>query len=228
MSRNAAHSTNPGLGGGAQERSLRADAELNRARILDAAREVFAEQGLDASTNEVARRAGVGVATLFRRFPSRDDLVNAVFADKMAAYVATTEVALADPDPWRGFCRFIEQVCQMQADDSGFADLLTLSFPNAKRLEAERDRAAHALTELLERAKATGRLRQDFVHQDVPLILMANAGVNAATRNAAPDAWRRLVGYLTQAFAAGAAQPLPEPPTKPQMYRALHRLSSGK
>ncbi|MEV7647828.1 hypothetical protein AB0N75_08460, partial [Arthrobacter sp. NPDC089319] len=67
--------------------------------------------------------------------------------------------------------------------------------------------------------------RRDFAHQDVPLILMANAGVVTATRDAAPEAWCRLLGYLLQSFAAAAAKPLPDPPTKPQMYRALMRLS---
>ena len=100
--------------------------------MLSAAREVFAEQGLDASTNEIARRAGVGVATLFRRFPTRDDLVGAAFADKMSAYAAAIDDALADSDPWHGFCGFIERVCQMQADDRGFADVLTMTFPTAK------------------------------------------------------------------------------------------------
>lgn len=205
---------------------MRADAERNRERVLHAAREVFAEQGLDASTNEIARRAGVGVATLFRRFPTRDDLVGAVFADKMAAYVEAIDAALADADAWKGFCGFIERVCEMQADDRGFADVLALTFPTAKALEAERNRAARALTELIERAQATGRLRQDFVHQDVPLILMANAGVVTATRDAAPDAWRRLVGYLLQAFAAEASAPLPKPPTRRQMFRTMVRLSN--
>jgi AcrR family transcriptional regulator len=205
--------------------ALRADAERNRERVLDAAREVFAEQGLDASTNEIARRAGVGVATLFRRFPTRDDLVGAAFADRMAAYAAAIDDALAAPDPWEGFRACIERMCQMQADDRGFADVLTMTFPTAKTLEAERNRSAEALAELLDRAKATGRLRQDFVHQDVPLILMANAGVITATRHAAPEAWRRLVGYLLQSFAAERAQPLPEPPTTTEMYRALMRLA---
>ena len=211
----------PSTGGG----RLRADAERNRLRVLQAARAVFAEQGLEASTNEIARRAGVGIATLFRRFPTRDDLVEAVFADKMAAYSAAVTDALADADPWRGFCGFIERVCEMQADDRGFADVLTLTFPTAKGLEAERDRSAHALTELLDRAKAAGRLRADFAHQDVPLVLMANAGVVTATRDVAPDAWRRIVGYLIQAFAADAARPLPDPPTKTEVYRSLMRLS---
>jgi AcrR family transcriptional regulator len=206
-------------------RGLRVDAERNRVRVLDAAREVFAEQGLDASTNEIARRAGVGIATLFRRFPTRDDLVAAAFADKMSAYAAAIDDALADPDPWRGFCSYVERVCRMQADDRGFADVLTLTFPTAKALEAERDRSAKAVAKLLVRAKASGRLRQDFAHQDVPLILMENAGVVTATREAAPEAWRRLVGYLLQAFAAEGAEPLPEPPSRSQMYRALMRLS---
>ena len=73
--------------------------------------------------------------------------------------------------------------------------------------------------------QATGHLQEDFAHQDVPLILMANAGVVTATRDAAPDAWRRLLSYLLQSFAAEAAKPLPDPATKPQMYRALMPLS---
>ena len=206
-------------------RGLRADAERNRERVIEAARAVFAQQGLDASTNEIARRAGVGIATLFRRFPTRDDLIATVFAEKMRDYSEAIDEALADLDPWNGFCVFIERVCQMQADDRGFADVLTMTFAAAKAFEEERDRAANSLTHLLQRAKAAGRLRADFVHQDVPLILMANAGVVTATRDAAPEAWRRLVGYLIQSFAAEVAQPLPDPPTPRQMYRALLRLS---
>jgi hypothetical protein len=100
-----------------------------------------------------------------------------------------------------------------------------MTFPTAKALEEERNRAARALALLLDRAKAAGRLRPDFAHQDVPLILMANAGVVTATREAAPEGWRRLVGYLLQSFSAEGAQPLPAPPTPDQMYRALLRLS---
>jgi AcrR family transcriptional regulator len=206
------------------ERGLRADAERNRARVLGAAREVFAEQGLQAPMVEIARRAGVGVATLFRRFPTREDLITATFADKMARYAGATDDALADPDPWHGFCTYVERVCAMQAEDRGFTDVLTMTFPTAKEFEAERDRAAAGFAELIGRAKATGRLREDFVHQDLVVVLMANAGVVAATVDAAPDAWRRLVGYLLQAFESDAAAPLPEPPEPRQLYQALMRL----
>jgi hypothetical protein len=97
--------------------------------------------------------------------------LGATFADKMRAYADAVDDALAASDPWRGFCSFIERVCQMQADDDrGFADVLTMTFPTAKALEEERDRTGRGLAALLDRAKATGRPRNDFPHQDVPLI----------------------------------------------------------
>src|SRR6185437_11714807 len=107
------------------ETALRSDAQRNRDRILAAARVIFAEHGLDAPMNEIARKAGVGIATLFRRFPTRDDLVAAVFADRMTAYAAAIDVALQDPDPWHGFCEYVRTICAMQASDRGFTDVLT-------------------------------------------------------------------------------------------------------
>jgi len=205
-------------------RVLRADAERNRERIVAAAREVFAERGLMAPLDEVARRAGVGVATLYRRFPTRADLISGVFETKMAAYANSVEQALADPDPWSGFCRHVAHVCAMQAADRGVTDVLTMTFPTHKRFEAARVRAHSSFVELVDRAKATGRLRNDFVPEDLVMLLMANAGVINATGHAAPQTWRRLVGYLLQSFAAAAAAPLPDPPSPAQMYRALLRL----
>lgn len=189
---------------------------------------MFAEQGLEAPMAEVARRAGVGAATLFRRFPTRDHLIAAAFAAKMAAYAQATDEALADPDPWNGFCRYVEKVCAMQAGDRGFTHVLTMTFPAVKIFEAERDRAAAGFAELIGNAKAAGRLRPDFAHQDLVMVLMANAGVVSATAGAAPDTWRRLVAYLLQAFAAPAREPLPDPPAPGQLYRALLRLERDR
>ena len=101
--------------------TLRADAARNRQAIVEAARAVFAEQGLDAPLDEIAKRAGTGNATLYRRFPQRADLVAAVFADRMAEHVAAVEAGLADDDPWRGFASYIEAVGAMQARDHGIA-----------------------------------------------------------------------------------------------------------
>ena len=104
---------------------LRSDAERNRERIIAAARTVFARDGLNASMASVAREAGVGIATMFRRFPTKEELVDAVFSDRMGAYVDVVTAALDDPDPWNGFVGYIETACAMQAADSGFADVLT-------------------------------------------------------------------------------------------------------
>jgi AcrR family transcriptional regulator len=200
---------------------LRSDAERNRDRILDAARRLYATDGLGVSMAAVARAAGVGIATLFRRFPGQDDLIAAVFADRMAVYGDAVTTALADPDPWRGFTGYVETVCAMQAEDRGFAEVLTMTFPAVKAIEARRDRAYGQFVELIAKAKAGGRLRADFVPEDLPLLLMANAGVIAVTGDAAPDAWRRLVGYLIQAFAAPDPDPLPPAPSPTAMYRAM-------
>jgi len=203
---------------------LRADAERNRQRLITAAREVFAERGLDVPIEDIARHAGVGVATLYRRFPTRADLIAGAFEAKMAGYADAVAHALTEPDPWAGFCGYIEQVCAMQADDRGFANVLTMTFPTARRFEAERDRAYHAYVELIGRAKAAGKLREDFSPEDVVMLLMANAGVVAATADAAPEVWRRFAAYMIQAFSARDAAPLPPAPAPTAMYLALMRL----
>jgi AcrR family transcriptional regulator len=208
-----------------ENRPLRADAERNRERILAAAREVFAERGLDAPLEAIAERAGVGQATLYRRFPRREDLIAACFAPKLAEYAAALEVALAAPDAWAGFCGFLEHVCAMQATDQGVQDVLTTTFPTDRAVEAQRAHAFERLTELIRRAQAEGRLRADFVPEDVVLLLMANAGVVRAMRQAAPDAWRRFVGLMLDALRSERAHPLPPPPTPAQTYRAMLRAS---
>ncbi|NYV73509.1 TetR/AcrR family transcriptional regulator [Streptomyces sp. UH6] len=207
--------------------NLRADAERNRDRILAAARRLFAAEGLGVSMASVAREAGVGKATLSRRFATRDELISAVFADRMDAYAAATREALTDPDPWHGFTGYIHAVCAMQAADRGFADVLTMTFPAAKALEARRAEAYNGFLELIDRAKATGHLRQDFTDRDMPILLMANAGVLNAAGDAAPDAWRRLVAHMIRSYATPDAPipPLPDAPAPGALYRAMVRLT---
>jgi AcrR family transcriptional regulator len=205
-------------------RPLRADAERNRQRLIAAAREVFAERGLHVPMEDIARHAGVGVATLYRRFPTRAHLIAGAFETKMCAYADAVAQAMAEPDAWAGFCGYLERVCAMQAEDRGFANVLIMTFPLDKRFEAERDRAFRGFAELAGRAKAAGKLREDFVVEDLALMLMANAGVIAGTADAAPGAWRRFAGYMIQAFSASNTAPLPPPPTPTAIYRALLHL----
>ncbi|MET7473661.1 helix-turn-helix domain-containing protein [Streptomyces sp. NPDC005648] len=204
---------------------LRSDAERNRERIVAAARKVFARDGLGASMASVAREAGVGIATMFRRFPTKEELVDAVFADRMDAYAQAVAVALDDPDPWHGFVGYIEAACAMQAADVGFADVLTAVFPGAKALERRRDEAYEGMVRLIGRAKETGRLREDFDPSDLVLLHMANAGVVSSTGDAAPDAWRRVAALFTQSFEAPARGPLPASPRHEALYQAMLRTA---
>ncbi|UXX94336.1 TetR/AcrR family transcriptional regulator [Streptomyces sp. AD2-2] len=191
---------------------MRSDVERNRGRILAAARTVFGRDGLSASMASVARETGVGIATVFRHFPTKEALVAAVFTDRMDAYADAVATALDDPDPWHGFTSYIEAACAMQAADNGFADVLTMTFPTAKAMEKRRNEAYEGMVELIGRAKATGRLREDFDPSDLVLLHMANLGVVNACGDAAPDAWRRVVALMIQSFEAPARAPFPPRP----------------
>ncbi|MFC8142394.1 TetR/AcrR family transcriptional regulator [Streptomyces paradoxus] len=219
------HAEGPGGTADSAAPPKRSDAERNRGRIIAAARAIFRRDGLNASMASVAREAEVGIATLFRHFPTKEELVVAVFTCRMEAYAQATEEALADPDPWNGFTGYIREVCAMQAADRGFADILTMSFPGAQALEERRAQAYQGFLELIRRAKDSGQLREDFTSRDLVLLLMANTGVLSATGDAAPDAWRRLVAWMIQSFQAPARGPLPDPPEDAALFEAMRRAS---
>lgn len=188
---------------------LRADARRNRERILDAAREAYAHHGIEVPVTTIARRAGVGAATVYRHFPTRAALITAAFAEQFASCVAVLDEALEDPDPWNGFCSVIDKVCTMQALDRGFTGAFLSRFPGAVDYRGERARAENDLARLVQRAKDAGRLRQDFDPTDITLVLLANSGVVGESRDGSPAASRRLVAYLLQSFRADRTGTLP-------------------
>lgn len=204
----------------------------NRAAIVRAAREVFGEQGLDAPLDEIARRAGTGNATLYRRFPSRADLIAAVFAERMADHLNAVEAGLADPDPWRGFASYVEAVGVMQAQDRGIADLVTMPIPAAPDIEDLRRRAFDGLVRLVDRAHRAGVLRADFTTQDVVLLMMANAGLLERAHGISAAASARLVHLLLDGCRAEAATDGPAAPSARSTEQAMrrngeHRLSGS-
>jgi AcrR family transcriptional regulator len=142
-------------------RPLRADAERNRQRLLEAAGALFAEKGLNVGLDEIARHAGVGVGTAYRRFRDKDELIEALFSDRIAAVTSLAERALADPDPWAGFVGFMEGSMRMQVADRGLKEALFRSGHRVKCLEEGRERVAPLVEELLHRAQESGGLRAD-------------------------------------------------------------------
>ncbi|MFI7416613.1 TetR/AcrR family transcriptional regulator [Nonomuraea sp. NPDC049684] len=188
------------------------DARRNRERILVAARAVFAEHGIDAPMATVARRAGVGVATLYRHFPTRDAVVRGAFAQQTEACARALTEALAAPDPWQGFQQLVETVCTLQREERGFPAAFVAAFPESTSDHAQyRQRAERDFATLVRRAQASGALRADFHPSDLAVALLAHCGLVTAL----PDdgaASRRLVAYLLQSFRADPAnRPLPPP-----------------
>jgi AcrR family transcriptional regulator len=202
---------------------LRADAERNRERVLVAAEQLFAERGLDTPLEDIAERAGVGIATLYRRFPTRGDLIAAALERKIASYTDVIKAALANPDPWAGFCEVILRMCELQVSDAGLKELFTVELPKPSAMDELMAEARANLEELVVRAREQGTLRPDFDAVDIPVTLIANAGLVTATHRTAPDAWRRFAAYQLQAFRADrdVPLPLPDPPAYDQIERSM-------
>ncbi|MCW2622002.1 MAG: TetR family transcriptional regulator [Frankiales bacterium] len=177
--------------GQAPERPLRADAERNRQRILEVAQEVFAEQGLDAGFDEIARRAGLGVGTVYRRFPDRDGLVEALFEQRLTDIVALARAGCAEPEPWAAFCHFVERTLAMQVADRGLKELLACDDHDSPLMVRARDRLTPAVSELVQRTKDGGGLRHDVEVNDVVALTTL---LSPASTTEQPDLWRR---YLT-------------------------------
>jgi AcrR family transcriptional regulator len=196
--------------------TVRSDARDNRARILDAARTVFGEEGLSAPLREVARRAGVGPATLYRHFPTKQTLIAETFAEQRRACQAAVRDALGDCDPWHGFRGLVERICELHAHSRGFTDAFMTAFPEAMDFAADRERTLRAVGELARRAQKTGRLRPGFVADDLTLMLIAHRGLQDLPRAARLAASRRFAAYTIEAFRAtpegGMPAPLPPAP----------------
>jgi AcrR family transcriptional regulator len=193
--------------------NLRFDARDNRDRILDAARAVFLADGLDVPVREIARRAEVGPATVYRHFPTKEMLLAEAFTDQMLAWRSILDEGIADPDPWHGLCLAVEKLCELQARDHGFTAAFKSTFPRAINFAAIRTSSLTSAAELIRRVKDTGRLRPDVVLDDLILMIMANDGIHASTPSARIAASRRFAALMIQAFQASpVSSPLPPVP----------------
>jgi AcrR family transcriptional regulator len=173
-------------------RPLRADARRNHEAVLEAARKTFATDGLDAQMEEIARRAKVGVGTVYRHFPTKDALLEALWADKMARILELTNAALENPDPWEGVVEMFERGTAMQADDLGWCEAVGAK-PGGLNSSTAPDEMLEAMNELLDRAKRDGSLRQDFDFDGVTTVFCAMGGVIAAHGADAREGFLRVI-----------------------------------
>ena len=192
------------------QRPLRADAERNRRRIMDAARELFADRGLDVTLNDIARHAGVGVGTVYRRFPDKELLIEALFEERLAELEAIALAGLAMADPWEGIVATLTGVLELQEADRGFKELILSVGRRRDGIAPIRARMAPVVAELMARAKAAGQLRGDIGPQDFPLLQILLGAVIDVSRDASPGLWRRYLeadppGHARRAGPAAAA-----------------------
>lgn len=209
-------------------RPLRRDAERNRQRILRAASEVFTERGLEVSLDEVARHAGVGVGTVYRRFRTKEDLVEALFVDRIEEVAALAEKAAQDPDPWSGLASFMEEAADLLAGDLGLRQIMMFATYGGDKVWYARQRNAPLVTLLVERAQAAGQLRSDLRPTDIPFILFVLAEAAQFARRVSPEIWRRYLALILDGLRPEreGVSPLPVPAMLPDEFEMTMRQNA--
>ncbi|MEV4349067.1 TetR/AcrR family transcriptional regulator [Actinoplanes sp. NPDC049596] len=171
--------------------SLRRDAERNRRVLLDTARELMARDGLSVSYEDIARAAGMGMGTIYRRFPDRRDLVTALFSEHVDTVVGFAEEASGDPDAFAGLCRFLERQLELEAANRGLGELLRGHGGPSELVRRARLRMTPLVAGLIGRAVAAGRLPAGVTPGDFVAVHVMVGSVLDASREIAPDLWRR-------------------------------------
>jgi AcrR family transcriptional regulator len=203
---------------------LRRDAERNRLRILAAANALVAEVGLDVTHNDIARAAEVGVGTVYRRFPDRQELINELFDERVDRIIALVDAALEIDDPWQGLCSFVAGNLELQAGDKGLKDLMTGDGRTTDLARRAQARIGPAVRELVRRAHASGQLRPDVGVGDFPLVQEMVGAVLEHSRRIDPTLWRRALALVLDGYRADTQQREPLPgatPTPEQIEQVL-------
>ena len=208
-------------------RPLRADAVRNREKILQAAAKVFAERGLDATLDDIAEAADVGVATVYRRFADKDALVAALFENAIDEFEALARRAQEMPNSWDGFVWFLEEALVRQCDNRGLRDVVVGSPYAQKIMDSKRDRIVPVVMELMERAQRDGYLRADLVEADISVLEMMISSLGGGANQLAPDLWRRYLSIILDGLVVERSKPS-DLTSAPGDEVVLHALRASK
>jgi AcrR family transcriptional regulator len=206
----------------------RRDARERHDRLIAAARREFAARGVNASLERIARDADVAIGTLYRHFPTRMDLMLAALEGRLREFLDGAKKALEIDDPWEGFVSYLENLFRVQAGDRGFNDFLSRRFPGSADTERIHDQMCRQIEDVLTRAQEAGAARPDITLADIVNLIWSNGRMIDATSTTAPNAWRRHLYLMLDAYRADRAHPIPEPPmTEKQLYDAMVHLSTA-
>jgi AcrR family transcriptional regulator len=204
-------------------RPLRRDAELNRQRIIEAAREVYAERGLTATFDDIAHRAGVGIGTVYRRFPTKEALLEVALEERLEQHALAAEAALRAPTAWEGLTTFLRETAEMHAADRGLRDVALGAEIGLRHLARIRDRVVPTMTRLIERAQAEGSLRPDVTVEDMPVGMMMVSEVAHHSDTIRPGIYLRYLQLLLDGLRRAPGGGDLGPPMTPDDVEALTR-----
>lgn len=206
-------------------RAERSDSVRNREKLVAAAQEVFADEGLNAPLDRIATRAGVGPGTLYRHFPSRIRLLEAVLEEPLQEQLRLARSALDNPDRWTGLADYIMTSCAIEAESNGYRNLMTTRYHGSERLLELRAAIHRTVARLVLRARNEGVVRPDFRMEDLIFVSLSSSKVAEMTRTIAPGAWRRNVELFLEAIQPERAHPLKQRPMTPAQVRQTMELS---
>jgi AcrR family transcriptional regulator len=212
-------------------RPLRRDAERNRQRILRAAGEVFTTRGLQATLDDVARQAGVGVGTVYRRFPDKESLIDALFEARLDRVVTLAQQAAEVPDSWAGLAGFLEGAAAELTRDRGLREIFMFATYGRDRVDLARNRMLPVVTRLVERAQQDGKLRADLRPTDIPLMEFMIGTAAEYAGGVRPGIWRRYLAILLDGLRPSreGTSPLPEEALSPaEMVTAMRALPGDR
>lgn len=200
---------------------MRADAQRNLTAILTAARESFAAGGLEVGVADIAKRAGVGTATVFRRFATKDDLICAICEEGLGEMAEQVAAAEAAADPWEGLRACMLSGVEQQVTDRGLCQAMSRGLETDPRIREAHDGLVERLAVLVRRAQEQGQLRADLEPIDVPILLNAVARAGADLEAIAPGTWRRYFELLLDALRPGAPALSVPAPSRDQLDAAF-------
>ena len=207
-----------------QPKKLRKDAADNRARLIAAAEAVFAERGLDATLDDVARYAGVGVGTAYRHFANKRQLANEALRASIEQLIVDAELALTKQDPWEAFSSFFETIVTRQSQNRGLHHIM---LQGGILDEEARQRLIGAVTKLFDHAKQAGAIRADAEATDIgPILVMMRTAIDMSV-DPAPELWKRYLLFFLDALRATDRPSIATPALTPRQFDQIIQVAAS-
>ncbi len=218
----------PPAAGSGRVRALRRDAEANRLRILAAAARVFAAEGLEVTLDDIAAAADVGIGTIYRRFPDKQELIDALFGQRIEEIAAVARAAAAVPDPWEGLVGFIREALRLQIADRGLAELMAGGDAGHERVQHARREVLPLVAHLVEAAQAAGKLRADVTAPDIAIMSTMLSTVATQTAELGDEFWQRYLTVILDGLRTRRQKPtgMTQPPLTDHQFERFfnHRV----